>query len=1367
VATPAATKAAEKGLLDTLNLEVILVGVLVATSFLLIVASAFIGGQAPHSYSPAAQVPLDQLPPSLKPPGVDTDGDSLFDIDENYIYGTDTTKDDTDGDGMPDAWEVEYKDARNPDTRELVIDPVDPTDAYEDPDTDGYDFNNNGRIDTFQDSVVRTNLSIPVKAQYSAKGVCQLAQNQLELDGQLLHFDRVAVMDNGTYGAPSTNPSSDISVRVTDVLTSTTAGGTTYVPSEECTYLRVELLSGSNRPARLVSWQKGANLQWLEGSDLINIEGIFHVDPTNAQNWWLDVRGGEVFPNIQEYQTWQDYDSTGKLNGSDPLVRDTDGDGMWDGFEAHYGKGHPEVVNGSSFTWAWDFFLSTVNTTDADEDPDDDGLRITWTELVRACLLRDVNGTCIREVPSAVSPGDFVLAGSNLHEFYLHTRPDSADSDNDTFPPVTDGRPISEWNTADMQEALVLKTNPIAADTDGEGMDDGWEVYYSLLPLNASDKFSDPDNDTLPNINEYRNPGCRLNPRLNDTDSDVLPDGWEVTYNLDSCRNDASEDVDLTRGVLTPDGLTNLQEYFAGTSPRRVDTDGDQLSDLDEVTKSWSVSVEGKVYYYTSDATRPDTDLDDHADDEDADGNYAPCEEIIDGQDNDGDARYQQNDNLDNDADGVIDDGPFGKSPTSGLPGTDPSSWLPEGVDEEHDLCDWNEVTIYRTNASNGDTDLEGLSDWVELFTDRNESRQGVQITNPNLKDTDGDKLDDYHEVPHEVAGIDVCSSIYLPGFTDAVERCTDPLNPDTDSDGLEDGLEVSTDFKPRDSAGNLDPRIDSSDPTNPDTDGDTLKDGFEFDNSDLDGDGLPTGWELEKLGVYPQAYREADADGSGVDDVREDWDGDGFNNIDEYVHRTDPFDPDTDDNRILDANEPIAPFVILRLPVYSDSDNDLMPNWWENTNGFDPFTRSDGCTGDADGDGFRDLDEYIYNTDPRGHLDDQIPDKFNHVFIASPSACDGDRDGIGDWWEEFYGLNPNDAEDATRNLDKELNQSHANDPATGIFILADNWTNLEEYLYARNPYGHISTNPAMGDSDLDAYDNPNHPLIRADGSFNFTTTRIDYNKFFTDDKDEDPVVLWHAKVPVNPSLNASALSPIVKGDSSGDIDRDGINNSVEAVKETSAFDPDSDGDGMPDGWEVQYGVANATTGRPILDPLFGGDANDDPDNDGWNYSRVMDSSLIDPRTNGPSPILSRVDFNGDGLIDNLLDNEQFSSLEEYFFGDDVNGDGINDVTTHPGKAITNADRLGRGPIDGFVMYFRDRDFDQLPRWYEVMFKFDDADRTGSSGRDADPDLDGVKNVIEARSIPWTNPLDPLAFPPMCSWPREFLPDPANPPPPC
>ena len=41
------------------------------------------------------------------------------------------------------------------------------------------------------------------------------------------------------------------------------------------------------------------------------------------------------------------------------------------------------------------------------------------------------------------------------------------------------------------------------ADTDNDGLPDGWEVAYGLNPLSASDSSADPDGDGLTNTQEY------------------------------------------------------------------------------------------------------------------------------------------------------------------------------------------------------------------------------------------------------------------------------------------------------------------------------------------------------------------------------------------------------------------------------------------------------------------------------------------------------------------------------------------------------------------------------------------------------------------------------------------------------------------------------------------------------------------------------------------------------------------------------------------------------------------------------------------------------------------------------------------------
>ncbi|MCA9538576.1 MAG: hypothetical protein KC620_06790 [Myxococcales bacterium] len=184
------------------------------------------------------------------------------------------------------------------------------------------------------------------------------------------------------------------------------------------------------------------------------------------------------------------------------------------------------------------------------------------------------------------------------------------------------------------------------------------------------------------------------------------------------------------------------------------------------------------------------------------------------------------------------------------------------------------------------------------------------------------------------------CNNCHVDGLTDGLELSfgTDPLNPDTDGDGLLDGVEDV------DQDGSFDDG--ETDPRNRDTDGDGLEDGEEDANlngiwgpvdgetdprnPDTDGDGLTDGIEdTNRNGIYEQGVEtdpnNRDTDGDGLEDGVEDADHDGVwgrvdnetdprdadtddggeNDGDELANGHDPFDP-SDDNQLPDAFVPV-----------------------------------------------------------------------------------------------------------------------------------------------------------------------------------------------------------------------------------------------------------------------------------------------------------------------------------------------------------------------------------------------------------------------------------------------------------------------------
>ena len=323
---------------------------------------------------------------------------------------------------------------------------------------------------------------------------------------------------------------------------------------------------------------------------------------------------------------------------------------------------------------------------------------------------------------------------------------------------------------------------------------------------------------------------------------------------------------------------------------------------------------------------------------------------------------------IDTDGDGLLD----GYNRAFDSPDERYTLWAGQGilyVDEDERRTFIGELDM-QTDPASMDTDRDGLLDGQSRTLDATDTRcalwtaKGIAYvdgpagrmfwgeldfeTNPVNFDTDGDGLLDGPDilVPQSDgfyfvlrgSGIAHNASIFFGEWGAG----TDPLIQDTDGDGLADGAEIMQ---------------YNTNPTKADT----------------DGDGLNDGWE-KKYGLNPlvpdNPLSDADEDGLsllleciyGANPWNADTDADGLSDGDEvHVYHTNPVNSDTDGDGLGDKDE-ITQYGTNPLVV--DTDGDGLGDDWEIKHGLNPLV-PDILTDDVDGDGLDVFDEYRFNTDP------------------------------------------------------------------------------------------------------------------------------------------------------------------------------------------------------------------------------------------------------------------------------------------------------------------------------------------------------------------------------------------------------------------
>ena len=395
------------------------------------------------------------------------------------------------------------------------------------------------------------------------------------------------------------------------------------------------------------------------------------------------------------------------------------------------------------------------------------------------------------------SDGDGI---SNNDEIYAGTDPDNPDTDGDG---QTDGRESQSGTNptddtsyeiaatlpalepcatpADMtgsrqdsdgdglyddDETDIYGTDPTKADTDGDGVDDGQEVYDGTDPLDSNSASADsasPGSTVTPTpAMPGSGSGSGAPASTGDSGSSRVKDTGAIAVIIYQCPDTANPETgNFTNCAVVADPKGELIDTVTN-KPVTLDTaprldDQNHVYYWDELPVG-SYRVDAKLPGKQWTTTQPD-------------GLTVPVhaeKEIFE---------VKKSDDL-----LLVQVFVYGSGAAAGAmtPTTTPTATpTAAAMDSDHDgLTDDDETSVYLTDPMKADTDGDGVDDGQEVYDGTNPTDPSSSSNGADRKDSDSDGLYDDDE-----------TNVYG----------TDPSNPDTDGDGVGDGQEVEDGTNPLD----------------------------------------------------------------------------------------------------------------------------------------------------------------------------------------------------------------------------------------------------------------------------------------------------------------------------------------------------------------------------------------------------------------------------------------------------------------------------------------------------------------------------------------------------------------------------------------